>query len=145
MRAPKQFCKFGHELTDSNRNKRDGSCLICKRRRAKEWGKKHRKYLSFQRRKQRSFNPSLYELNKIRERMSQYSLEPSFYFSLLAKQDGKCAICGVPISEFKVDHSHVTGQVRGLLCHSCNIGISWFKDNPVILKNASDYLSRNNQ
>lgn len=40
------------------------------------------------------------------------------------KQKGRCAICGKHQSEFKkrlaLDHSHKTGQLRGLLCFYCN-------------------------
>ena len=48
---------------------------------------------------------------------------------LRVKQDGKCAICGV--SERKLgkplclDHNHITGEVRGLLCNNCNSGIGF--------------------
>lgn len=40
------------------------------------------------------------------------------------RQEGCCAICKKPETHFKkrlaVDHSHVTGKVRGLLCYPCN-------------------------
>lgn len=39
-------------------------------------------------------------------------------------QEGCCAVCGRPESDFSrrlaVDHSHVSGKVRGLLCFVCN-------------------------
>jgi hypothetical protein len=39
-----------------------------------------------------------------------------------------------------VDHDHVTGEVRGLLCHACNIGIGGLRDSIALLKNAVAYL-----
>jgi hypothetical protein len=39
-----------------------------------------------------------------------------------------------------VDHSHVTGKVRGLLCHSCNVGLGHFKDDPRFTRSATEYL-----
>ena len=41
---------------------------------------------------------------------------------MLAAQDGRCAICGnKPLRRrLAVDHSHITQEVRGLLCLSCN-------------------------
>jgi hypothetical protein len=39
-----------------------------------------------------------------------------------------------------VDHNHMTGKVRGLLCHHCNVGIGHFEDNIVLLSNAITYL-----
>jgi hypothetical protein len=50
-----------------------------------------------------------------------YEKERAEFFK---KQDGKCAICGKSQSDFKrrlnLDHSHKTGQIRGLLCYYCN-------------------------
>lgn len=43
---------------------------------------------------------------------------------LIKKHGDKCGICGKPRSAFKnklsVDHSHVSGRIRGLLCFRCN-------------------------
>jgi hypothetical protein len=39
-----------------------------------------------------------------------------------------------------VDHDHITGKVRGLLCNDCNLGIGHFKDNIEKLKLAIKYL-----
>lgn len=60
-------------------------------------------------------------------------------------QDGKCAVCHKPLDrsrpkDIHVDHNHVTGIVRGLLCASCNRGLGFFKEDPDILAAALDYL-----
>lgn len=43
---------------------------------------------------------------------------------LMAKQGGKCAVCGKPIGKGKdgavLDHDHTTGFIRGVLHRSCN-------------------------
>jgi hypothetical protein len=66
-------------------------------------------------------------------------------------QHGLCAICGNPPNGKKkwlsVDHDHTLPKgdpkrVRGLLCHSCNVALGLFKDNPVTLLRAVDYLSK---
>jgi hypothetical protein len=55
-----------------------------------------------------------------------YGLEvPGDYESLLAFQDGRCAVCrrvlnGSGGKKPPVDHDHVTGEVRGILCTNCN-------------------------
>jgi hypothetical protein len=58
-------------------------------------------------------------------------------------QDKKCAICEIPI-EFNahVDHDHLTGLIRGMLCKNCNPGLGQFKDNIRSLERAIDYLRR---
>lgn len=62
---------------------------------------------------------------------------------LTEEQDGKCAICGtVTPSSLHLDHCHVNGTIRGLLCASCNIGLGHFKDDPERLKAAIEYLTR---
>lgn len=41
-----------------------------------------------------------------------------------------------------MDHDHVTGEVRGMLCPSCNNGLGLFKDSVVHLRNAISYLGQ---
>jgi hypothetical protein len=57
------------------------------------------------------------------------------------KPVGVCDICGEtkPLNQ---DHNHVTGQLRGKLCMSCNTAIGHLRDNPVIIRSAADYLER---
>ena len=61
---------------------------------------------------------------------------------MLKSQQGTCLICGRPPGKYRlsVDHSHETGEVRGLLCARCNRGIGLFWDDPVIFRRAADYL-----
>jgi hypothetical protein len=62
---------------------------------------------------------------------------------MLAEQHGRCAICGrAPEREaaMHVDHDHVDGHVRGLLCIDCNQGIGKLREDPSILLRAVVYL-----
>lgn len=54
-------------------------------------------------------------------------------------QGGVCAICAQP-GELVIDHDHVTGAFRGLLCDACNLGIGHFKDDAGIVGAAIRYL-----
>ena len=52
-----------------------------------------------------------------------------------------CALCKkVPDDTLHLDHDHKTGAVRGLLCNSCNRGLGYFKDDPLLIAAASLYL-----
>lgn len=61
-------------------------------------------------------------------------------------QSGKCKICRkeesgrVERGRLYIDHCHITGKVRGLLCHQCNAGLGMFKDNLESLAAAIEYL-----
>jgi hypothetical protein len=84
---------------------------------------------------------------KERHLWNHYRLKPHEFNSLWEKQSGKCAICEnqmlpkgrAPLS-VAVDHNHETGEVRGLLCKTCNAGIGQLWDDPDILMRAAEYL-----
>lgn len=66
------------------------------------------------------------------------------YLELIIAQHSMCAICGSPIDNTSpLDHSHETGKVRGVLCHSCNLLLGHMeKGNAVLLHSAARYLER---
>lgn len=60
----------------------------------------------------------------------RYGVTDRDYTNLINKQAGKCAICGLSPktsskTQFVIDHDHLTGTIRGVLCPKCNkfIGI----------------------
>ena len=60
---------------------------------------------------------------------------------MLVAQNYQCLICDIPLlTRVDVDHDHLTGQVRGLLCVSCNGGLGIFKDSIERLERAIQYL-----
>ena len=60
---------------------------------------------------------------------------------LLEEQNGRCAICEEILFDPELDHNHDTDEIRGLLCPKCNRGIGQFKDNPLLLVKAIEYLT----
>ena len=84
---------------------------------------------------------------------NKYNIEAEDYLDMLEEQGCVCAICGNPetrtmgtgvIKPLSVDHNHETGEVRGLLCDSCNNGLGRFRDNPDLLLRAMEYLDYHN-
>jgi hypothetical protein len=72
-----------------------------------------------------------------KERARKYGLTVEQLREVLAP--GRCAICG-RTDRLHVDHCHETGQVRGLLCDSCNAGLGRFRDDEARLIAAANYL-----
>ena len=50
-----------------------------------------------------------------------------------------CVICG-DTTKLVVDHDHATGKIRGMLCNHCNRGLGHFRDDPMLLEFAAQYL-----
>lgn len=72
-----------------------------------------------------------------------YGLEPGEYEKILNYQGGVCFICNRPPKEGKnlhVDHSHISGLTRGLLCWKDNAALGKFNDNLTRLQNAYEYI-----
>ena len=51
----------------------------------------------------------------------------------------ECVICG-SVEKLVVDHDHKTGEIRGMLCNHCNRGLGHFRDDPMLLEFAAQYL-----
>lgn len=73
------------------------------------------------------------------KRKLYYGMEYGTYDKMVKEQSGKCLICAKE-KKLVVDHDHETGNVRGLLCNLCNLGLGAFKDSPSYLTSAIKYL-----
>lgn len=74
--------------------------------------------------------------------------------TMIAACDGACEICRRPVVRvwsakergksrqraLTVDHDHVTGAVRGILCNFCNIALGAMTDSPESLRAAAEYI-----
>jgi hypothetical protein len=58
-----------------------------------------------------------------------------------AEQQGRCAVCGRQ-RKLAVDHCHLTGAVRGLLCYPCNIALGQVDDDVERLRQLIAYVKR---
>lgn len=81
--------------------------------------------------------------------MNRYGIGVDEYDKMFSEQSGVCAICGkgetaanqYGIKRLAVDHDHKTQQIRGLLCHKCNLMLGCSEDSIETLSAAVDYLN----
>ena len=77
-----------------------------------------------------------------------YGITEDEYQDMLDRQSGVCAICksgdwgkkGSP----HIDHDHLSGKVRGILCQTCNQAIGLMGDSTEKLMAAIKYLTPKN-
>jgi hypothetical protein len=76
------------------------------------------------------------------KRCARRGITPEQLIDTYDRQEECCAICKkeIELSESAIDHNHVTGEFRGVLCKQCNRALGMFRDSPTILRNAIDYL-----
>lgn len=132
-----------------------GQCKVCKRVAARKWEQDHpehhkqtvRAYVkkrmanghSAAQKRWRDKNPEKVKGHNLR----RYGIGIDAYRLLLEKQGRGCKLCGAKHAGGKalyVDHCHLTGRIRGLLCRKCNTGIGLLGDNAASLEKALNYL-----
>lgn len=156
-------CKKEIVLEDFHKHKshKDGftsSCKKCNNKTNKhnykkykdkrlEWAKKYR---LGHKEELKKWGKDWYKKNKDKVKnyalMQKYGITLDDYNLMFIKQNGCCVICGKHQSEMAhslaVDHSHESGQVRGLLCDGCNVVLGYTNDDIDILKNMISYLEK---
>ena len=72
---------------------------------------------------------------------ARYGITAAEFDTMVEAQGGLCLLCRERPPQH-VDHDHVTGTVRGLLCSGCNQGLGNFRDSVAALRAAVVYLER---
>jgi hypothetical protein len=131
-------CKEFKELTHfyKNRHKSDGlqdRCRVCHKEYLNKWRAENP-----EKRKQQNARRN-HRVNNLR---NLYGLSPEDFELMARTQNGLCAICQSLPDQLVVDHCHITGNVRGLLCNKCNRGIGQLNDDIETVRSALEYLER---
>lgn len=125
------------------------------------WKKNNRDRVNAQERENRKNNPDKYkkwnddyhERNRdkinIKAVARLHGISVPTYEGMIEAQGNTCGICGKEetrklkgkVMRLCVDHNHITGKVRSLLCHDCNSGLGKFLDSPDLLTRAAIYLN----
>lgn len=128
----------------------------------KKWREENREQVNANERRRRKEIPEKYKewsknqrdrlgkLWSLRESVRLRNISVDDYNKMHEEQNGLCAICQKEntqksrkegdICRLAIDHCHITGHVRALLCGSCNKGLGHFKDDIDLLLTAVTYL-----
>jgi hypothetical protein len=115
-------------------------CRSCRVEEQKRWRLANPEIATLRNRDYYRRNPKSQRPRHLRRR---YDIEIAEYKALAEAQGNACAICRTVAEDtwnMQVDHCHVTGKVRGLLCHKCNKGIGLLGDDPTRVAAALRYL-----
>lgn len=92
------------------------------------------------------YKARLYAAQRACKLKQKYGISVGDWNRMLAEQGGACALCRwVPTGHatLKVDHDHLTGRVRGLLCNQCNRHIMARVDSdPAIINRIAAYSAQ---
>lgn len=126
-------CKETKPVSEFNKNNRrknqkptwsdyKSTCKICTRIKGKEF---------------REIHPHRWIINR-------YKVPKEVAHEWYLKSMQTCEICGkqweVETEKLCIDHHHITGKIRGILCKHCNHVLGHSRDNIQILENAIMYL-----
>jgi hypothetical protein len=86
----------------------------------------------------------------LRHSLRQYNMTVEEYETMHTSQHGKCAICkeaetrkrGGVLFRLSVDHNHLTGKVRQLLCAACNAALGHLRESPILARRLAEYLEK---
>jgi len=112
--------------------------------RAKDWVRKHpvSRKATILKYDNKPENKEQKNLRTRKATLKQYGWTEVQFTSQLIRQNYSCYGCLEKINKntARIDHNHMTGVVRGLLCNSCNWGLGHVKDSPSTLRRLMAYL-----
>jgi hypothetical protein len=129
----KLICPKGHDIQKCGRNT-EYRCRLCANSDSRKWHtSKSKAALALMHRKS--------NLKK------NYGLTLENYDNLFKFQSGYCLGCNRHQNQLNhklnVDHNHITGKIRGLLCIGCNRALGFVEENRHTLINLANYLKEN--
>lgn len=136
-------------------------CKICNKEAVAQWRAEKPKETSLKRKiyratrveKDRLQAKNWRDANAERQQTNQlrrlYGITFDQFTQILESQNNCCAICKSKVpggrGQFHVDHDHLTGKIRGILCSNCNLMLGLVLDSTEILDNAIKYLNRDTE
>jgi hypothetical protein len=110
----------------------------------RKWNQENPEYQKKYAKEWRKNNPDKMRAISRRLWLAKFNLTEEQYLQLFITQDNRCAICNTHKDDLNrglhIDHDHVSGKVRGLLCMNCNTALGKLNDNIVLFERAVTYL-----
>lgn len=117
---------YNREWRARNKDKRRAQC-------ARYQAKHGDKIRSRQRASYRAMSPEKKRARSLKLLCGSHGLTVAAYLEMVRRQKGRCAVCREPPAKGKrlhIDHDHVTGKVRELLCLRCNVTLGHLERAP---------------
>lgn len=111
-------------------------CKDCQKITGKEWFKNNPEKI-------KEYDKRRYPKHEGWRRQRRYGISPEEFEKKFESQGRKCAICKSVDPGWKnwcLDHNHVTGENRGILCNGCNAAVGFSRESEIILLSIIDYL-----
>jgi hypothetical protein len=107
-------------------------CKLCEKDNQKKWNESHKEHI---------------KLKDFKRNCIKYGMTHKEYGQRHADQNGTCASCMRPetstrdgkVKRLAIDHCHVSGSVRGLLCQRCNIAFGQLDESPDLIQALLSY------
>jgi len=143
------LCKVTKSFSDFyfSKQKKDGYDSWCKKCKLKN----NKKYVQDHLKEKREYRHNYHLKNRDKSLMQskynnlqiKYGITSKEYDQLIKSQNYSCKICSADISgkgKSQIDHCHITGRIRGILCRDCNLGLGFFKDSLKTMIAAIEYI-----
>jgi len=134
-------CKDCVALYGKKRRMTDAEIAESKRVRARKyyWQNKEK-----HKQRSREYHKNNREILRLKSRCKNVGITVEQFRDMFSSHNGNCDICGVSQSDLTkplyIDHDHVDGGIRGLLCPNCNSMLGHARDNLDILVAGFQYL-----
>lgn len=113
-----------------------GLCTSCYQKAYKDARREEVNRKERERSKRRSKDPVYKHKRFVADIKKKYGLSLEQYNNMLEAQNGKCKLCKHPPAKGKrlhIDHCHISGKIRGLLCAQCNWFVGKIDKNPEMI------------
>lgn len=122
------------------------NCKICVKKQANDWHKNNKERNLINVKRWTANNKEKHNRSMKKCKLKKfYNMTLEQYDNLVIFQSNKCAICDQKEkNDLSVDHNHITGEIRGLLCQMCNKALGLFKTDlgPELLEKAIKYIKK---